>query len=290
MFNNYLATKDDLEIIIEALKFVMHSKMEFVFKNKSKIANTVIVSYDSKFIYMWKINPVRLAYRIPHKIVIKDEWQYAWRVGFFDQKIKESLPKEIKDTSNFETPKISGGLFTPFVELQKKIKGVKNNPYITKESYLATIIHEFAHIYWNSFKMWWPSDKKENLLYLNLAKRLSQNFIAIPSQKKRLGIILSLNFPCNQAFGEAFAYCSELYATSIFWPTQQIKFNEFDIAWLKKMIKEENKKDLEREDSILEPIKNPHAFALVFGRIILNKYPLHWPLILTSPNKLQTLL
>ena len=171
MFNNYLATPDDLQTISEALKFVMHPKMRFVFANLSRARKTLIVSYDSQFIYIWRLDSKEPTYKIPHRIKIKDEWQSGWQAGIGIAQIENLLPAQIKNKSRFEIPIISGGLFAPFIALQKA-KKIQDNPYITRESYLATIIHEFGHVYWNSFKLWWFSKKDENIKYLKIAQKL----------------------------------------------------------------------------------------------------------------------
>lgn len=278
MFKNYIATKRDLIAVEKALGFVLHTKMKFVFSDLSKITKTLVVSYDSKFVYMWSLDPIKLT-KIPHNLTIPDEWQYAWRAAIWDKKIEVLLPSRIQKSTHFEIPRISGGLFTPFVELQKKIKGEKNNPYITKESYLATIVHEFGHVYWNSFKMWWPSDKKENLSYLVDSLKLCE--------AKTKNMKVQLRFPTFEAIGEVFAFCTEYYASSFFWPHHRKLIVKSDKAWIKILIKEEKTKDLEREDSVLEPTKNPHHFARVFSRIILNKFPENWPTILTDHTRIM---
>lgn len=135
MFNNYLATHDDIQAISEALRFVMHPKMKFVFGNLSKVKKTLIISYDSKFIYVWKLDSKGPMYKIPHRIKIKDEWQFGWRVNIWIGQIMNVLPSRIKNKSRLEIPIISGGLLTPFISLQKA-GNVFKNPYVTRESYL----------------------------------------------------------------------------------------------------------------------------------------------------------
>lgn len=144
MFNNYLATQKDLETVEDGLGFVLHPKMRFVFKDKSRIINTIVISYDSKFIYTWKINPIKLVFKIPHSLEISDKWQIGWWAGIVSRHLENYLPSKTKKSI------ISGGLLIPFIELQKK-KGLPYNPYTTKESYLATIIHEFGHIYFGGY-------------------------------------------------------------------------------------------------------------------------------------------
>lgn len=279
MFENYLASKEDLKTIDEALKYVWSPKMNFVFSNKSRISKTTIISYDSKFIYIWKLGSKGPTYKIPHKIIIKDEWQFSWRVNIWIDQIINLLPSCIKNKSRLEIPIISGGLLTPFIALQKK-GNVFRNPYVTRESYLATLIHEFGHIYWNSFKMWWPSDKKKNLRFLKISKEICEG------KSKKINELL--RFPCLEEIGEIFAFCSEYYASKLYWKNHEKNLNSFIENRLNTLIILEEKKDLEKEDSVIEPRKYTHDFAFVYGKIILEKYPISWPKILIDQNKISS--
>src|SRR3989338_4288124 len=131
MFENYKAAKKDFGAIEEGIGTVWRPELDFIFKRKNLLKNIVGVSYDSFFIYLWtKIFvpslsrlPCNLsgyyAYKIPHKIRLKDEWQRGWRACSQPKPIDKLLPKGFK-TSQFKTPIISGGLLAPFIELQKK--------------------------------------------------------------------------------------------------------------------------------------------------------------------------
>ena len=278
MFENYLASKEDIDTISEALKYVWSPKMSFVFPDKSRILKTIVISYDSKFIYIWKLDSKGPMYKIPHEIKIKDEWQFSWRVNIWIDQIIDVLPGWIKNKSRLEIPIISGGFWTPFIFLQKA-GNVSKNPYITRESYLATIIHEFGHIYWNSFKMWWPSDKKENLRYLEIAKELCKG--------KPKKINEPLHFPGLEEIGEIFAFCTEHYASELFWRNHKRNLDSFIENRLNTLIILEKKKNLEKEDSVIEPSRYPHDFAFVFGKIILEKYSISWPKILTNQKNIS---
>jgi len=279
MFENYLATDEDFRAIEEGLRTVWKKELDFIFKNRNLIEDVVVISYDAKFLYLWtRIKLPRLktftsnlsnyhTYKIPHKIKIKDEWQTGWRAGLSIKQFNKLLSTR-PQKSNFEIPKISGGLLTPFIELQKK-KKVKNNPYITRESFPATLVHEFGHIYWNQHKLWWYSNKKENLRYLKMAKQLYEQEEEIPK--------IPLYFPVNAGIGEIFAFCTEYWVSSVFWPKHQHNLDIFAQERLRRLTTKERKKDLEREDSVLEPNKNPHDFAFVFSKIILARYPKTWP-------------
>jgi len=280
VFKNYLATKTDLETIEEGLKTVWRPELDFVFRKKELIASTVVVSYDSKYLYLWvplhgKPGQYRLQ-KIPHNITVSSEYHRGWFAGLW-KKIEDLLPVSIKKASRFAIPRIGGGLLTPFITLQKSYK-VKANPYITRESYLATIIHEFGHIYWEQHKLWWYSNKKENLQYLKTASRL------YGGREKTFKAHLSL--PSPTGVGELFASCTEYFASGLFWPIHQINFDIFVQSRLEKLTTVEEKKDLDQEDSVLEPGKNPHDFAVTYGKMLTSSYPQTWPQILLIRPKL----
>lgn len=266
MFKNYIAQKRDLETVEEALNFLFKPELKFVFSDLSKILNTKIISYDSKYIYKWTLNPIKLD-KIQHHLLINDEWQSGWWAIL----VSEQLNKYLK--TNNETKIISDGLLRPFIELQKN-KNVINNPYVTRESYLATIIHEFGHIYWNSFKLWWPSDKEENINLLEEAKKLYTNKIA--NRKFKIKYLSSIYV------SEVFAHCTEYYASEIFWPKHKNNFDKFAVSQISTMIATEKNKNLVVEDSVLEPIKNQHNHSMVVGKFLTTEYPKDWPNLLTK--------
>jgi len=53
MKKNYLAKKTDFLVVEEALRYVWDSKLDFVFQDKTVIRSAIVVSFDSKFIYLW---------------------------------------------------------------------------------------------------------------------------------------------------------------------------------------------------------------------------------------------
>lgn len=274
MFKNYVATKRDLGAVEEGLRFVLHPKMNFVFSNTERIIKTLTISYDSKYIYVWTLNPIKLSRKIPHNMIIPDEWQSGWWAGVISKEIEKYLPRDIKKSTRFEIPIISGGLMTPFIALQKA-KKIRDNPYTTRESYLATIIHEFGHVYWNSFKMWWFSKNDENIKYLKIAQKLY-------SKKGLRNRKIRLDFPLPGALGETFAFCTEYTANGIFWPNRKNNLDKFNKQRINQLIEIEKTANLDKEDSVIEPTRNPHDLSLVFGKIILVKHPATWPKILTQ--------
>ena len=277
MFGNYTATQKDLKTVEDGLRFVMHPKMRFVFKDKSKIVNTAVISYDSRFIYIWKINPIKLTFKIPHNLDILNEWQSGWWAGIVSKQIKKYLPDEIKKTTQFEIPIISGGFLTPFITLQKE-KDVSANPYITEESYLATVVHEFGHVYWNNFKLWWQSNKKVNLDYIQTAIDLYSSGKSSSLSKNNLIHISSPTY-----LGEVFAFCTEYCSSEFFWPKHKQKIDKYAISQIEKIAHEERLKDLNTQDSTFEPTTNSHDYALIVGKILLTQFPTNWTSTLTRP-------
>jgi len=220
MFNDYVATKGDLRAVEEGMRFVFDPRMEFVFRNKSRIMNTSVVSYDSEFIFVWSIDSARTPLRIPHDLAVPGWWQSGWWAGAVSKGIERYLPSRNKKSV------ISGGLLTPFIELQRE-KRIHENPYTTRESYLATMVHEFGHVY----------------------------------------------FKGSVVKGELSAFCSEYYASSLFWPKHKRMLDE-----LIKRTGRETAKMNERND--------PHVFALLNARKFINRYPKTWSKRLLGQNYL----
>ncbi len=295
MFENYKAVKKDFEAIEEGIETVWHPKMNFVFENKKFIEKVIVVSYDSKNLYLWsktkfpKLTPIKcslkqyFAYKIPHQLKISDDYQYWWRAGLKLPKLAQLLLPKLK-TDEMSTTFISGGLLIPFTELQKEIKGRKNNPYITRESYLATIVHEFGHAYWHPHKLWYYSNKKENLLLLKTAKRLYSEVTNLSSSKSKKLSNIPLRFPAIDGVTELFACCVEYQTSMIFLPAHKQNLDVFATNIIEYLLKLEEPKNLDQEDSVLSPSKYPHYFAFVFSKIILTLYPKTWPQFLITPT------
>ena len=142
---------------------------------------------------------------------------------------------------------VSGSLLTQFTNFQKaKIKVRPLNPYTTIESYLATIVHEFGHAYYNNFHTWWYSNKKENLNYLNQALDLYKG--------KKIKIMSKISFPNydkrSTLLSELFAFCTDYTAASVFWKSHKKDIDKENINEIRLSILTETAKDLFREDSV----------------------------------------
>ena len=109
MFQNYLAGKEDFEAIEEGIATVWRPELNFIFKDKNLLKNTVVISFDSQNLYLWtkvslsglKILPSNLRdyhfYQVKHKIRFSDEDQLGWMVGLKVEKMADHLPKNITE-------------------------------------------------------------------------------------------------------------------------------------------------------------------------------------------------
>ena len=142
MEKNYLAKKADFLAVEDALRYVWGSKLDFIFRNKKPIRSVVVISYDSKFIYLWtqkKLSGIArrpcsvknyYVSQIPHQRTFSEELHRGWCTGVIPE-VDALLPDVIKKQSTFSIPRISGGLLTPFTTLQESLAR-KYNPYTTR--------------------------------------------------------------------------------------------------------------------------------------------------------------
>lgn len=282
MFENYTHSKEDLEAVEEALEYLERPELDLVFKDRNLINNTLVISFDSKELFIWtklkhpklKNMPCRVndyyTYLIPHKIKIRDKDQSWWRSNLLKKEFWGYLPREFQK-SWLEIPKISGGLLKPFTSLHKKFRARKKrepDPYYTRESYLATIIHEFGHVYYGRRNPWYYSKNTETINYMKLALDLYE--------EKRRGKLKDtpLRLLSRKNLGEVFAFCTDYYTSSIFWPSHRKEIDKENQQRIREAIEKERRSNLDREDTFLV---EPHAFASVFGKIILERYPKNWP-------------
>lgn len=298
---NFIASDKDLRAVEEGISYVWHPKLDFIFKDKEKIENVIVISFDSNNFYIWKhkksdVSPIGQntdecslstyeLFKASHNLIIRDRYNLGWASVFL---LEEKIPLEKilnfpeVNVINFQI--ISGSLLTHFTSSQKKKIRVRPlNPYTTHESYLATIVHEFGHAYFNNFHTWWYSNKAENLSYLNQALDLYQeanNNVSIskvdfPNYDRRLTLL-----------SETFAFCTDYSAASIFWESHKRDIDKENISEIELLIKSEARKDLHQENSVLDPNPTAHNAAQTIGKILSTKYPDTWPEKILSLNYL----
>ncbi len=279
--NNYVASIKDLRTIEEGIKKVYDQRLSFIFEDKKILLSIIICLFDDFYLYIWTTKKIKnlnnipcnlskyYAYKIKHNIILQKDFKKGWAASLRPRELNNVLPKELKSE---KVLKISGCTFRDFLNIQKGINFPKNYPYTTYESYLATIIHEFGHAYYNAFKKTWYSDKKTNLelltsslkLYLKKSKQTKHN-IPIPH-------------PVN--LSEIFAFCTEYFASVLFFKQHKKLIDKYNTEWIKKLLIKEKKNNLNKKDSVIEigKIDNAHATAAVIGKLIIeNKSISSWP-------------
>lgn len=190
MFDNYIASKNDLLAVEKALEILWSPKLNYIFKYKKRIQNTPVISFDSKNIYLWiRDNDEYNLYKFLHNIKkLDDSTQKVWMSGIYIEEIRNILKKETGKVLNGPC----GGLLTPFTKIHSNYSKTSNDPYHTKESYYATILHEFGHVYsgrldkygelfascveYSASKIFWPNHKQNMIkFFANLNKNLFKN-------------------------------------------------------------------------------------------------------------------
>lgn len=270
MLENYQATKKDLEAIEEGIRTVWRKELDFIFKEKSYIKNVAPVSFDSKFFYIWsplkisrlKSTPCRFGnyrvYKFPHKLSITEYDQRGWSARVY--KWQDYFPKLFRE--NQKAIYISGGLFTPFTKIHQNYRDQKYlDIYNTPESYLATLVHEFAHVYYDSHPFS-CSNKKANLEYLKTAINLFDG-----KKTEKLPIIKPLSGFALETWTELFAFCAEYTAASLLWPRYKKDLDNYWRASLGEFI----------QAPALLSSRGPHYLAATIGKILISRFPKDWP-------------
>lgn len=273
--------KPDFSLLFEALIFVWDKKLSFIFPLKTLLEKICVLMFDENNFYLFSsllINKEMpfsrrnkyFIYRFPHKISFKEQDFAGWQAGI-PSKLLIYLPEEVQKMVPFPYQVIFGSVPDLFLQYHKK----NNTLYRSREGFLATVIHEFGHAYWNLHKLWWFSDKKQNIKYIETAIKLFKR------QNVQLdGLNIGVPFPVF--WSEVFAFCAEYQATNIFWPDYAKQVEEFFAHRLEESFSIEMAKDLDKENSLFDGDKNVHLAAATLGRIIYQKYPHLWPQVLLN--------
>lgn len=286
----YRAIKKDIDTIEEGIKTVFSLKLSFIFNDKSAFEKFLIISYDSQNIYCWTTENLEYnavssltlphkrklkRYVIPHNIQLTIQDRMGWHATVYLDGLDKIIPKEL--LNDITLPKMSGSLLGDFNITQKAEKGEKNNPYIYREGYLATIIHEFGHLYYNQVS---HSVKTRSLKFLEQAKQLYSGKIPDDLTNPFIPYIPAMNL--FYLFGEVFAICSENYASSIYYPEHKKRLSSFFLYLTQDLIKQETEKN-----SLFYTFdfQYYHTVASALGKIYMSLYPSDWPdVIINYPN------
>ncbi len=295
MFKNYVATEADLAAIEAGIGACWREELKTVFTNKALLAQVLVLSYDSRYVYLWVAdgNPYqnvqagliscRLAgyhaYKAVHRLNISDEVQRYWRVGLLPKRLESVVRKLLAEPPDL--PIVSGGLQAPLIALQER-KRLPANPYTSLAGYKATIVHELAHQYFDQHNSWRFSSKRQNLCYLKAAMALYRG-------RSRFLPRLALRVPNygvrHTLLSEAFAFSAEYAAARRLWPNHQAALDRNNGLWMDNLIVREKKASLDHDDSVLDLLPG-HAFAVVVGRLISEQSPRTWAKRLLASNTL----
>lgn len=272
IFSQYSALIKDLKAIEEGINLVWNQQLDYIFIDKNLIQDTNILSFDSKFLYLWTKPPNPFLQKIPHQIIFSQTDQYGWKAGLIDRKIYKYLPPKIKN--NFI---ICGSLLAPFISSHKNIKF---DAYSTKESFLATIVHEFAHVYYRHYLYKNFYSKNNNLKNLNTVLKLF-------NQEKIDLTNFSIAFPPHDFVGEIFAFCADYSAAKLFFPQYQKNLDLMCRNYIQENIKKEKIRQENSFIPVFELDNFGHLSSMTLGRLLFDKYPKTWPQKLLNLQKLS---
>lgn len=274
-------TIDNIQIIEKSLEFVWNNKLNNIFSDKKLIEKVIIIAYDKSKLYVFTKIPFDLEhtkkltlnyclYEIKHKITFTDRDLSAWYYGLIRPDILNYLPHELVKENLISRPIICGSTYSEFIKNQK-IKQKKmtfDNPYITYESYIATIIHEFGHVVYESYY-----NAQFKILDENI--KLMKNTLSLINTKRVNLNKIKLKFPKHSLCSETFAFCTEYYASSLFLKDHKEDLNK----WLKNYIKKnlDSEKKLNMHYHLSNLILDNHLGAAIYGIQILKKYGSSWP-------------
>lgn len=253
MNENHIATEQDIEAIKQVFVFLNRKELDFIFKDRKLLENTEIVIYDSKYFYVVKQDGTIT--KEEHKAELSKADKLGWRASVSIAEIVQKLP----NNKNY----ISGPVQSLFIASHQQ-RGT--TLYTTPESYMATIIHEFGHVYYESIKSSWFSNYEYNVKLMNIAKDLYQNK-EIPLSD------VEIKLPQHMIETETFAFCTEYSASKAFWSNYKTQLDSDNLETIDSYLNKEVQDKLINEESVLDEV---HVGASVIGKIIMEKLGNNW--------------
>lgn len=240
---------DDFELIEKALDLIWSKELDSIFDEKNLISEVNVVSFDSEYLYLWinKENGWEMS-KIKHKIKFNEYDRKGWG-AWSNPKIVCYLPLSLQ--WNYS---IIGSLPTVFIDTQKEFK---NSIYISKESFMATIIHEFAHIYCRSY---WDKYRTNR-----------ENVVEFLEGKTKIGEVE----PPPSYMEEVFAFCVEYEVSKKMFPLHAANMDKSDKKYLKNVVKQEQRRGI-KQQSVFDHEYGTHVIAMVLGRKLINNFPDSW--------------
>lgn len=271
---------DELKVVKQTLSLVWGNKLSIIFQNKTILSKILILIFNESQLFILSKIPIDISkaqkfscgyylYEIKHNISFRNNDFSGWYACIKKREILKYLPENFVNESQLIWPRISGPTSTLFLKFQNKLKCRTRplNPYITKESYMATVIHEFGHAYFDSLNLSWHGIKEQNL------KLLKTTFLLLSKKKANLNKI-KIILPLSHIFSELFAFCTEYFSAILFWPTHRKMIDEEIKYYLPQIIKQEKNKDLNFQTSIFD--SDIHFSSAVLGIQIIAKNKSSW--------------
>lgn len=265
-WKKYKINKEDCDSINEAFEYIYSAKMKLVFKNHKYLQKVIFVTYDSENIFLFyrsNQSTVKQSIEITNGYYIDPINYRGMRAKIEPKELLNLIPNQFK-TWNI----ISGGLMTPFCEIQKEFDSI----YITKESYISQIVHEFGHIYFNSQNSYYLNNKKDNINIYKLALDLYTNDLLV-------NLDLKFTIPSYISLSEVFAFCTEYYFAESYFTNYKNTIDKYALELIKNKLSIEENIDYTKQDSLLT---DSHLFSFVLGKIIYEKYESNWVDVLIS--------
>ncbi len=276
-----LKTYSFLKVIEQGLDIIWSNKTKPFFPEREIRKKKTIISDYQKNLYILSQKPIKnysykakltrtyFLYEIKHHIKFKKNDFGIWYSGISNHDIFSYLPKNIQTKNRLEEPIISGPIPSLFLKYHLNLKNTKRpfNPYVTTESFKATLVHEFAHAYFDHINPPWHGYKKDNMKKLKTALDLFS--------KKQVKSNIKIYLTPSLLSSEVFAFCCEYYLSENIWPEHKTALDKEIIYYITQSIKEEQLKDLSCQNSVLD--QDIHLAAAIYAKLIITKYQTSWP-------------
>lgn len=266
---NYQATEEDLIAVEEALQYLWKPELDYIFADRATLLNTLVVSFDATRVYIWKqeAEDYKL-YSFSHSFSFDGIKLSGWCCGAYIKGINEYIPQEWLDEPH-QAPFISGVLLHHFIGSGKeKGKKYENYPYQTRESYLATLLHEFGHAYYNRKKTVGFRNRTYNVKVMEASQKIFSGELLDSDLDQ-----FTLSFPINRNLTEIFAFCVEYAAAELFFQNHKRELDKFYAKRAERLLAIEYTRNPYWE---LSPLEFPHDCAAVFGSLVMKKFGNDW--------------
>lgn len=277
----------NLPAIQDALCVLWHPSLDFVFPNEKILKKVNIVAYDREKFYLWTYNEKNSEispeenhsqYKtqiFEHRIKLNEELFQGWHSTIPNDEMKHFFKENISEKEQVICGP-TASLFQKKHRLLKKQRIWPDDPYITRESYMSTIIHEFGHCYCLLASRNTTSSHQIIRKHLLDAYRFFRSSRRGYTTEKKPQLFYPKTSPPLREFqSEVFAFCAEYTAADLFWPEHRKNLDQYFSRSIKELL-----------DADLPPnlLRNWHTLAAVVGKLLFHKHNRRWPQFITTSN------